>query len=86
MSDAFLPAPQNIEVIDVWQPGRYTEVIRTAYKRLMRAGRIQPIGVTHDAAGRTYVRYCADIPAPWIHDELREAKYLGAQMTMEELT
>lgn len=81
--DKWLPAPMDIEVVDVWQPGRFTDAARDAYDTLARQGRIRPRKVTRDAAGRVIVRYMADIPEPWIRAELREAKYQGKQMEME---
>ena len=77
------PAPFDIEVVDVWPPGRLSEAAKDAYDKLARAGRIRPLSADRDAAGRTYVRYMADIPEPWIREELRAAKYDGRQMRME---
>lgn len=79
-------APCDVEIIDVWPPGRLTVHARDAYDALARAGRIHPLHVKHDAAGRVIVRYLADIPAPWIHDELRAAKYQGKQMQIINTT
>lgn len=79
----WLPAPFDIEVVDVWPPGRLTDVARDAYDALARVGRIRPRSVTRDAAGRVIVRYMADIPEPWIRQELREAKLAGRQMRIE---
>ena len=81
--DKWPPAPFDIEVVDVWPPGRLTDAARDAYDALARQGRIRPRKVTRDAAGRVIVRYMADIPEPWIRAELREAKYQGKQMEME---
>lgn len=81
--DKWLPAPFDIEVVDMWPPGRLTDAARDAYDALARQGRIQPRKVTRDAAGRVIVRYMADIPAPWIRQELKEAKLAGRQMRME---
>lgn len=77
----FEPAPFDIEVVDVWPPGTLTDAVKDAYDALAAAGRIIPRGlVSRDAAGRVIVRYMADIPAPWIHLELKEAKYSGKQL------
>ena len=78
-------APFDIEVVDVWPPGRLSDAARGAYDTLARAGRIRPKSVTRDGAGRVYVRYMADIPEQWIREELRAAKYAGQQMTMSEV-
>lgn len=79
-TDKFIPAPMNIEVVDLWPPGRLGDVEKAAYDRLARAGRIKPKGVTRDAAGRMIVRYLADIPEQWIRQELRAAKMQGEQL------
>lgn len=79
----FEPAPLDVEVVDVWPPGRLTDAARDAYDALAREGRIKPRKVTRDAAGRVIVRYMADIPEPWIRAELREAKLAGRQMRIE---
>lgn len=80
----FEPAPFDIEVVDVWPPGTLTDAAKDAYDALAAAGRIIPRGlVTRDAAGRVIVRYMADIPEQWIHEELKEAKMNGRQMRME---
>lgn len=76
----WLPAPFDVEVVDVWPPGRLTDAERDAYDQLAGAGRIRPVRASRDAAGRVIVRYLADIPAPWIHLELKEAKYSGKQL------
>ena len=79
----FEPAPMDVEVVDVWPPGRLSQAEKDAYDALASAGRIRPVRVDRDGAGRMYVRYMADIPEQWIRDELREAKYAGRQMEME---
>ena len=76
----WLPAPFDVEVVDVWPPGRLGDVEKAAYDRLARIGRIKPKGVTRDAAGRMIVRYLADIPEQWIRQELRAAKLEGEQL------
>lgn len=60
-----LPAPMEIEVVDVWPPGTLTEAAMDAYDRLCRDGRIISRGATRDRSGRVVVRYMADIPAQW---------------------
>lgn len=80
----FDPAPMDIEIVDVWPPGRLTDVEQAAYDHLAAAGRIRPIGAARDICGRVIVRYMADIPSQWIRGELREAKYNGSQMRMGE--
>ena len=82
-SDKWLPAPMDIDVVDVWPPGRFTDTARDAYDNLANAGRIRPKGVVRDAAGRVIVRYMADCPDAWIREELRAAKYAGKQIRME---
>ena len=85
----WLPAPCDVEVVDIWPPGTLTDNARDAYDAPARARRIRPQRVTRDAAGRVIVRYLADIPAPWIREELREAKMNGKQIhidTMKEET
>lgn len=79
----FEPAPMDVEVVDVWPPGRLSQAAQDAYDALTRAGRIRPIRMDRDGAGRIYVRYMTDIPEQWIHEELREAKYAGKQMDLE---
>ena len=79
----FEPAALDVEVVDVWPPGRLSQAAKDAYDAMASAGRIQPVRVDSDAAGRVYVRYMADIPEQWIQEELREAKYRGRQMEME---
>ena len=79
----FEPAPMDVEVVDVWPPGRLTQAEKDVYDALATAGRIRPVRVDRDAAGRVYVRYMADIPEQWIREELREAKYEGRQMKIE---
>lgn len=82
----FAPAPHDIEVVDVWPPGRLTEAAQDAYDALAASGRIIPRGlVTRDAAGRVIVRYMADIPEQWIRQELREAKMNGKQIGIEQV-
>lgn len=76
----FEPAPMDVEVMDVWPPGRLSQAEKDAYDALASAGRIRPVRVDMDGAGRVYVRYMADIPEQWIREELREAKYAGRQM------
>ena len=71
----FEPAPMDVEVVDVWPPGRLSHAEKDAYDALASAGRIRPVRVDRDDAGRVYVRYMADIPEQWIREELREAKY-----------
>ena len=77
------PAPFDIEVIDIWPPGRFTQAVRDAYDTLAQWGRLRPVGCKRDAVGRVYVKDLADIPEQWIHEELREAKLQGVQMRME---
>ena len=81
----FEAAPLDVEVVDVWPPGRLTQVAQDAYDTLARAGRIRPVRVDRDGAGRVYVRYMADCPEQWIREELREAKYRGRQMDLTEV-
>lgn len=81
----FEPAPMDVEVVDVWPPGRLSRAAQDAYDALASAGRIRPVRVDRDAAGRVYVRYMADIPEQWIRQELREAKYRGRQMDLTEV-
>ena len=81
----FEPAPMDVEVVDVWPPGRLSQAENDAYDALASAGRIQPVRVDRDGAGRVYVRYMADIPEQWIREELREAKYRGRQMDLTEV-
>lgn len=76
----------DVEVVDVWPPGRLSETARNAYDTLSRAGRIRPKSVTRDGTGRVYVRYMADIPEQWIREELRAAKYAGQQIGMSEVS
>ena len=80
------PAPCDLEIVDVWAPGRLSVHARDAYDALAKSGRIRPLRVKHDAAGRVIVRYLADIPAPWIHEELRAAKHRGKQMQIINTT
>ncbi len=81
----FEPAPMDVEVVDVWPPGRLSQAEKDAYDSLASAGRIRPVRVDRDGAGRVYVRYMADIPEQWIREELREAKYRGRQMDLTEV-
>lgn len=81
----FEPAPMDVEVVDVWPPGRLSQAEMDAYDALASAGRIRPVRVDRDGAGRVYVRYMADIPEQWIREELREAKYRGRQMDLTEV-
>lgn len=81
----FVPAPLDVEVVDVWPPGRLSQAAQDAYDTLAAAGRIRPVRVDRDGAGRVYVRYMADIPEQWIREELREAKYRGRQMDLTEV-
>ena len=81
----FEPAPMDVEVVDVWPPGRLSQAEKDAYDALASAGRIRPVRVDRDGAGRVYVRYMADIPDQWIREELREAKYRGRQMDLTEV-
>ena len=76
----FEPAPHDIEVVDVWAPGRFSATVQDAYERMRASGRIRELSRHMDAAGRVCVRYMADIPAEWIHEELRAAKYAGKQI------
>ena len=80
----FEPAPMDVEIVDVWPPGRLSREAENAYDMLAAAGRIRPVRVERDAAGRVYVRYMADCPEQWIRQELREAKYRGRQMDLRE--
>lgn len=82
----FEPAALDVEVVDVWPPGRLSQAEKDAYDALASAGRIRPVRVDRDAAGRVYVRYMADIPEQWIREELREAKYAGRQMDLTEVS
>ena len=81
----FEPAPCDVECMDVWPPGRLSEAARAAYDTLAAAGRIKPVEVYRDGAGRVYVRYMADCPEQWIRDDLRQAKYKGRQMNLTEV-
>ena len=81
----FEPAALDVEIVDVWPPGRLSQAEKDAYDALARAGRIRPVRVDRDAAGRVYVQYMADIPEQWIREELREAKYAGRQMDLTEV-
>lgn len=81
----FEPAPMDVEVVDVWPPGRLSQAEKDAYDALASAGRIRPVRVDRDAAGRVYVRYMADIPEQWIREELRETKYAGKQIGLSEV-
>lgn len=81
----FEPAALDVEVVDVWPPGRLSQAAKDAYDALASAGRIRPVRVDRDAAGRVYVRYMADCPQQWIREELREAKYRGRQMDLTEV-
>lgn len=80
----FDPAPVDVECMDVWPPGRLSQAARDAYDTLAARGRIKPVEVYRDGAGRVYVRYLADCPVEWIHEALRKAKYKGRQMKLEE--
>ena len=82
----FEPAALDVEVVDVWPPGRLSQAEKDAYDALASAGRIRPVRVDRDAAGRVYVRYMADIPEKWIREELREAKYRDRQMDLTEVS
>jgi hypothetical protein len=79
----FVPAPLDVECVDVWPPGRLSQAEKDAYDALASAGRIRPVRVDRDGAGRVYVRYMADCPVEWIREELREAKYAGRQMRIK---
>lgn len=81
----FEAAALDVEVVDVWPPGRLSQAAQDAYDALASAGRIRPVRVDRDGAGRVYVRYMADIPEQWIREELREAKYRGRQMDLAEV-
>ena len=81
----FEAAPLDVEVVDVWPPGRLSQAAKDAYDTLASTGRIRPVRVDRDGAGRVYVRYMADIPEQWIREELREAKYRGRQMDLTEV-
>ena len=81
----FEPEPLDVEVVDVWPPGRLSQAARDAYDALSSAGRIRPVRVDRDGTGRVYVRYMADCPEQWIREELREAKYRGRQMDLTEV-
>lgn len=76
----------DIPCLDVWPPGRLTQYARDAYDTLAQAGRIRPVGVKHDRAGRVIVRYMADIPQEWIRDELARARRQGRQLTLTDIT
>ena len=79
----FESAALDVEIVDVWPPGRLSQAAQDAYDALAAAGRIRPVRVDRDGAGRVYVRYLADCPEQWIRQELREAKYRGRQMGIE---
>ncbi|MBR7189289.1 MAG: hypothetical protein IKD53_12160 [Clostridia bacterium] len=79
------PAALDVEVVDVWPPGRLSQTEKDAYDALASTGRIRPVRVDRDGAGRVYVRYMADCPEQWIREELREAKYKGRQMDLTEV-
>ena len=81
--DKWPKAPSDVECVDIWQPGRFSEDARAAYDRLLAAGRIKDRSVQKDTAGRVIVRYMADCPEQWIREELREAKAAGLQMGMD---
>lgn len=81
----FVPAPLDVECVDVWPPGRLSQAAQGAYDSLVERGRITAVGAYRDGVGRVYVRYMADCPAEWIREELREAKYTGQQMGLEEV-
>lgn len=83
MKDGWVEAPKDIECVDIWPPGRLTNVERDAYDRLAKAGRIVPTSVKRDPAGRVYVRYFADCPQEWIRQELKQAKLLDRQLEVE---
>lgn len=83
ITDRWIEAPFDIEVVDVWPPGQFSEAARDAYDAVARAGRIRPRSASRDATGRVIVRYMADCPAQWIREELRAAKYAGKQIRME---
>ena len=69
----------------MWPPGRLSQTEKDAYDALASTGRIRPVRVDRDGAGRVYVRYMADCPEQWIREELREAKYKGRQMDLTEV-
>jgi hypothetical protein len=82
----FEPAPTDLEIVDVWPPGTLGDTQRAAYDILARAGRIRPVSVFRDPwTGLTSVRYLADIPAPWIHQELKQARYAGRQIEVNDV-
>lgn len=81
----FEPAALDVEVVDVWPPGRLSQAAQDAYDNLATAGRIRPVRVDRDGAGRVYVRYMADCPEQWIREELRKAKYAGKQIGLSEV-
>ena len=80
-----MPAPLDVECVDVWLPERLSEAARGAYDILVECGRITAVEAHRDGVGRLYVQYMADCPAEWIREELREAKYTGRQMDLEEV-
>ncbi len=58
----FEPAALDVEVVDVWPPGRLSQAEKDAYDALATAGRIRPVRVDRDGAGRGDVRYMAGHP------------------------
>ena len=81
------PAPVDVEVVDVWPPGTLDAASRYAYDVLHGRGRIRLQSAhTDPRSGRKIVKYMADIPAPWIREELGRIKrtYDGTQMTISE--
>lgn len=81
----FVPAPLDVECVDVWPPERLSEAAQGAYDSLIERGRITAVEAHRDGVGRIYVRYMADCPVEWIREELREAKYRGRQMELTEV-
>ena len=80
----FEPAPVDVEIVDLWPPGRFTQAEQDAYDALARTGRIRPLRAARDGAGRMIVRYMADIPEQWIHGELAAARDAGVQMEIRQ--
>ena len=82
------PAPLDVQVVDVWPPGRYDDAVHYAYKTAVAAGRIKIERAIRDRSnGCIIIRYWADIPAEWIRAELGILKrqWNGDQIAMEGL-
>ena len=81
--EKWLPAPLDVECVDVWPPGTLSEAARMAYRRLSAERRLLIRGMVADAVGRVYVRYVTDVPQAWIIQELRQTKLDGEQVKMD---